>query len=428
MTPPDGSGTSLFDGAFQDSDAQGLDLGLGSAPPESSAPPLDDDDSTATIITEADPDTVARPLAEPIDGHLPRVLSRQCKAERAKDPPQTYSGRPHSAAQILLERADRRRPVAVTFTDRDGASTRVVLGQGRLLACHRFPQDPNRDSVADRMRKAGSLDIPTWKAVRQEHEETGKPFEVLLADRVDKRLMGVAMREVMQETLERCFCSRSLETRVDPASSLLRELVPLPVPLTRACYRALLAAAEEFQPDLLKKGLAGYRDHHVIRVEPPPLDANTLGLDEVERRFWEVSIDQPVQITHLLKISALGQAQTLRTLYALLWLGMIQLQANYVPPDAELLGPIRNAWSRMQGASPYDVLQVHWTALPAEIEKGYQKQVRRWQTAESPPQVTEAFDDLRDQILRKVRKAYRYLSDDRRRRRGSGSSTSARPR
>ncbi|MCB9741749.1 MAG: hypothetical protein H6741_02475 [Alphaproteobacteria bacterium] len=423
MEKQDSLGLSLFESAFQEESAglfepetdevrlngKALAKLLQPSLPPQPAPVL-------PLPAHAVTAPVPQAPEEPQDNHLPRLLLRQGQEEEKADPPSSRSAVPDSVLSFLTRCAGSEVPVYVQMEAETGELTHLLLGRGRVLTVHCDPHPSNIDTLLELLRRDSDVDEESYRWALQRHAETGTPYELLLADRVYQPKLAAALLGLNRRLLAHALSHRKLTLRSSHGAERLRALLPVPQEAAPMLFRALLTALEEYEQKDLTKGMRAYQTRYVAKRDPAPYDPALLRLSGADARFWETSLEHPVTLTHLFKMSSLSAPKTWRMLYAMLFTGLLVMRSDYRPPNEELLRPVISRLHRMNNMTAFEILESHWTSLPEEIEAGYRKVREFWASREAPAGVEEEYEAYREEIVQKIDKAWRFLRDDGRRR------------
>ncbi|MCB9796699.1 MAG: hypothetical protein H6741_28705 [Alphaproteobacteria bacterium] len=428
MENQDDTGLSLFDSAFLDDDAGLLEPETeevrvdGQALAQLLQPTLPPRQTPLAQLLPTPAPAHAAPVPVPAapegpqDNHLPRLLLRQAKAEAEQDPPSERSGVPESVSAFILSCAASQAPVLIELEAETGEVTQLIVGRGRVLSVLVEPQPSDIDDLLEQLRRDSDVDEETYAWAKQRHAETNAPYETLLADRVYQPKLAATLLGIHKKLLTHALSHRKLTLRTSPGADLLRARMPVPQEAQSVLFRAVFNALDTYDQKDLAKGLRLYGQRYIAKREPEPFDAALLRLQGAEARFWETSLEAPVTLTHLSKISSLSAHKTWRMLYALILSGLVELRGDYRPPNEELLRPVLTFLHRMNGMDAFEILESHWTSLPEEIEKGYATVRQFWASRKAPEGVEDEYEAYREEILKKIDKAWRFLRSDQRRR------------
>ncbi len=291
------------------------------------------------------------------------------------------------------------------------SSTTIYFNDGQIVGAEKKPQNET-DSVAYLMRKAGKLTETQYRKIREERDATEKTDSILLASNENKKMLAKIIRQVIYRNLGQTFAWPETQYSFLEGKNHLKKILLVPVSFRRALFRGIIEAAASYPTDELRHGLDPYMTHFVSKPETLPFDPSLLKLSEQEQRFLEVTLDKPVRLRRLFAISALSRIQSLRALYSFYFLGFLTFLTNYQPEPEDVLPHLTQTLEEFRGIDLFEILHIHWAALPDEIENAYQRLQKEWKALNIPPSEKSQGEPLRQSILKEIADAYRVLSDN----------------
>lgn len=151
------------------------------------------------------------------------------------------------------------------------------------------------------------------------------------------------------------------------------------------------------------------------RAEESLFDADRLGMDEDDRKFWS-SLNGVHSCRKILTISPLGKISTLRMLYVLTRMGLVGYQES-IAGHARPVDVLKERLDRFQSADAFACLGLSWQASPAQIDAALAEARKeygergRWRNADDPEVaricaelldlIGEAHTELQDRAARR---------------------------
>jgi len=219
-----------------------------------------------------------------------------------------------------------------------------------------------------------------------------------------------------------------------------REVPPPSALVTRVSSESVLAelARHALDPAAIRERL-GPSDTRFIAVRSAGLEkkSTTLSRDEV---FLFSRLDVPMRVEDVLSISPFGEVETLRHMYTLYLLGLVDvysssgsapsLSANApqdtgravtmpysIPPSRDeamdwlsLKSEIEERSAMISGGDYYDLLNITRKASPDEIKKNYYRLAKRFHPDHYKARAPEAIHEQLVDLFRHLTEAYETLS------------------
>lgn len=317
---------------------------------------------------------------------------------------------------VLMKLAHVRNPGRVVFTEPSGEVTTVAFSRGRIVNVVR-KQSTQLDTPADIMRKSGDLSLEDYRNFAALAEKRGVTMEKILWDELeDKRPVVAAITKAMLRDVGQAMRAPKLRYEVHFDPDYVRGVLNFPLSVPQVVYRGIVAATEVYQLEELLEGLQVFWTYHVAQAEPPPFRYSEIAPRDPELRLWSTTMRKPAVLPRFFAISAMGRASTVRAVYAMYFVGLMELLEEFIPEAEEILGPWREDLGKMRYQNHFDVLMVHWTGLQDDLRKAWQRSRAHWESAEVPASMKPAMDKLRNEALERIDRSYQFLQDDRRRR------------
>ncbi len=162
------------------------------------------------------------------------------------------------------------------------------------------------------------------------------------------------------------------------------------------------------------------QDRYVVHNPDMVQAVARLKLAEREKRFLDGVIDGSRTLRSIIGYSTLKGSSTWQLMHALVVTGIVKFQENakmdVVSSKAAM--DVEKKLNTLRGATHFDVLEVHWTALEHEIQASYERLRREYSLDRKEIQAgsQEARDKTRE-VLDRIESAYRSLQTAEARRR-----------
>lgn len=220
------------------------------------------------------------------------------------------------------------------------------------------------------------------------------------------RLRLVDEIEVIWEAASGQMALYSLSKR--PALRLRRATVDLlPVIVDRVRHRF-----EELHPSELDELRSSFSGHRIQKRQPLPFDIARLELDRSGRRFLDVLLDEPRTLADLKRMSNLWGERLIRQLLVFDELNLLERCGTAKKsPDHDRIDGLAKS---LEGKNHFEVLEIHWSAYPEEVEQAYEKVRERLEVSE---EVRESKSEKLEELRRCISRARSTLIDDNSRRR-----------
>jgi hypothetical protein len=130
-----------------------------------------------------------------------------------------------------------------------------------------------------------------------------------------------------------------------------------------------------------------------------------LKLADRERRFLDDVIDGTRTLRQIIGYSTLKGSATWQLLHALVVTGFVKFQENAQMDvvSSKIALDVEKKIATLRGATHFDVLEVHWTALDFEIRAGYERLLKEYsldrrEVQGSAPEVRAKTQEVLDRI------------------------------
>ncbi|MFN7951881.1 MAG: DUF4388 domain-containing protein [bacterium] len=154
------------------------------------------------------------------------------------------------------------------------------------------------------------------------------------------------------------------------------------------------------------------QDRYVVHNPDMVQAVQRLKLADRERRFLDGVIDGSRTLRQIIGYSTLKGSSTWQLMHALVVTGIVKFQENakmdVVSSKAAL--DVDKKMGTLRGATHFDVLEVHWTALDHEIQSSYERLRREY--ALERREIQAASQETRDktrEVLDRIELAYRSV-------------------
>ncbi len=191
-----------------------------------------------------------------------------------------------------------------------------------------------------------------------------------------------------------------------------------PVSIPAVLFKNVYRQAQAIHPDELERLLGEDMDAKPVRQSRLPCALAELQMGKKEQRFFEVVLGNDHRTRSLISISNLNRSQTLALIHALRAMDLIQFQRHNIRTDYHnrLVTSVRSKTSSLEGASPFDVLDVHWSAYTSMIEEAYREQRRQYNLNAFPELIQDEIQSDIETILAALDHAREELRQPARRR------------
>lgn len=193
--------------------------------------------------------------------------------------------------------------------------------------------------------------------------------------------------------------------------------LPSPLKVAALMYRALVLKAKELRLDQLYESQRHLLDRYVFLDDEKAGILDELRLGATERKLVDVLSSTSYRTREIFGVSPMSRAQTAAVISALSTLGFLVFRdaEDAARTLARTRLRIEKKKSQVDKSSLFDVIEVHWIALPHEIEQAYRRVRAEYSTEENRGLPAELMADL-ESVQRRIEVAYETLSHDGRRR------------
>lgn len=156
------------------------------------------------------------------------------------------------------------------------------------------------------------------------------------------------------------------------------------------------------------------QDRYLVRNPEMAQAVARLKLAERERRFLDDVIDGARTLRQIIGYSTLKGSSTWQLLHALIVTGFVTFAENAQMDvvSSKLALDVEKKIATLRGATHFDVLEVHWTALDFEIRAGYERLLKEYSLDRR--EVQNASQEVHDKyriVLDRVELAYRSIHE-----------------
>ncbi len=179
-----------------------------------------------------------------------------------------------------------------------------------------------------------------------------------------------------------------------------------------AFFRKRFAQASTVELDGM---VVDFMDRYTVLAKDVPI--GDMKLKKPELRFLEIVGARSYRSREIFTVSNMGRASTLQALMTLLELDMLSFVEG--EDTAQRLAGFQKKLSAkinsLDGANPFDVLEIHWTSLDRQFKEGYEKSRTEWERfgrgMKFPPEV----EAMRGRILESLAAAYERVGEKKKR-------------
>jgi hypothetical protein len=159
------------------------------------------------------------------------------------------------------------------------------------------------------------------------------------------------------------------------------------------------------------------RAHLISQAPSPKCVIEELDLSAKHIRFYDLVLETPRPLSEILRISQLGEQETLMFLECLRQIGMLALEETnpWTRQRSKYVKQLVQMQARMRGQNHFEVLGVHWTAYGAEIDTAYEDRKAGLSDEKLPDELDAESQELVETLRDKLANSYELLSDPRRR-------------
>lgn len=292
--------------------------------------------------------------------------------------------------------------------------TLIYFREGKVVSVQRTPTEETL-TAAYFLRRKGKISEQLFRDALRHASNENVSDESFLAKQVPPTDLQLAIRHSIYPKLGHCFASKQQRYRIHPGPEYLAKIVPIGLNLFRAVFNGIMETAALYSTDHLLHALDPFMYQFVIRKSEPPLDPTLLKLDPPEQRFWDVSLKKPTRLRQLFTVSALSRLKSLRMLYGLYFLGLIEFTTKITLDEEMTVAHLESLYAELLTMNHFDALHIHWIALRPEIDKAYEETRSGWTALPVPEQHRAQCKVLIQKIIGRVDEAYGFLKDDHRR-------------
>ena len=161
--------------------------------------------------------------------------------------------------------------------------------------------------------------------------------------------------------------------------------------------------------------VADYMDRYTVLVKDVPLA--DMKLQKAEQRFLTIVGERSYRFREIFTVSNLGRAVTLQALLTLIELDMLQFVEG---EDSEqrlegLRKQLETKLNNMTGASPFDILETHWTSLDRHVKEAYEARAGEWSRFGRGLTLPPDLEDMRAKILGTLKGAFDAIGEQKKR-------------
>jgi len=194
--------------------------------------------------------------------------------------------------------------------------------------------------------------------------------------------------------------------------SLNQKFGTRPINVINTIYRGLKEKLKDLYPIELEPFISPIYDKYLTQKENPLFDLENLGLNNKERRFWDLMLTGKRRIRQIFEGSTMNKPDTFRFLYALLELDLVNIneQATLDIPNIE-----RDLYTQarlMEQMNHYDILFIHWSADKEKVDAAYQKHSTLTLDKKKTPGLSPESHKNIDRMLATLKKAHEVLCVD----------------
>jgi hypothetical protein len=156
-----------------------------------------------------------------------------------------------------------------------------------------------------------------------------------------------------------------------------------------------------------------FRAHLISQAASPTCAIDELDVSQQHQRFYTRVLETTRPLSEILRISRLGEQETLLFLECLRHVGLLDLeQANpFTRRRTKFVKQLSQMQSRMRGQNHFEVLGVHWTAHSAEVDAAYEERQEGLSDDQLPDDLDVDSNELVDTLRAKLERSYEVLSD-----------------
>lgn len=179
-----------------------------------------------------------------------------------------------------------------------------------------------------------------------------------------------------------------------------------------AYYRRRFAALPTSD---LESRVQEHLDRYTVLAKDVPV--GDMKLKKPEQRFLQIVGSRSYRFREIFTVSNMGRAATLQALLTLIELGMFEFVEG--EDTEQRLDGYRKRLTKkvynLEGANPFDVLELHWTSLDREVEAGYEGLKNEWTRFGRGMTFPSDMEAMRKKILDALEAAYGQIGQKRKR-------------
>ncbi len=200
-----------------------------------------------------------------------------------------------------------------------------------------------------------------------------------------------------------------------PQPSLGRDFITPPMKAAAFLFAYFRKRFANANTQTLDRQVAPYMDRYTVLAKDVPV--GDMKLKKPEQKFLQIVGARSYRFREIFTVSNMGRATTLQALLTLLELNMLEfVEGEDVGQRLEgLKKRLEAKILNLDGANPFDVLEVHWTSLDHQVKEGYDNLKNEWQRFGRKTKLPPELEAKRAEIIAALDAAYGRIGERRKR-------------
>ena len=217
--------------------------------------------------------------------------------------------------------------------------------------------------------------------------------------------------------LQQAMAEKEGEWAFHDLEQLPEKFLPSPLRIPSLLFRSMLKKALELRTSDVGKVLVPYLDRYVRLSEGIEPVMKEIKFAALERKFIEVLHGNSWRLRELLSVSPLPRSKTSAVVMVLIELQLIDFGSEessdrYLKRVGQRIVNKRN---HLSAASHFDILEIHWIAVPDEVNTAYKRLLKEFDPKAYNNLPKELVTNIAE-IREKVEESYQVLRNDHQRR------------
>jgi hypothetical protein len=196
-----------------------------------------------------------------------------------------------------------------------------------------------------------------------------------------------------------------------PLAKLSKSYVTPPMKAAAFLFSYYRKAFTNVSAQTLDDRVAGYMDRYTVLAKDVPI--GDMKLKKKEAKFLSIIGARSYRFREIFTVSNLGRAVTLQALLTLIELEMLQFVEgeDLVQRLEGFEKSLKAKILSMDEASPFDILELHWTSLDHQVKEGYETRISEWKRFGRGTELPPELEAMRKKILDTLDVAYGAIGE-----------------